>query len=157
MCNPLAQGATARAKIKRRRNTPITRLSSISRITDRRLTHERLCSVAGSIEDIFLSCSEPKRNVVEPSLVSVGTAKMIHCRRRWWWWCVHDVRLKIIMHRCDVWTCMSAANACWIVLCKCMLDIKCSVLRGWSCAITKSFEFWLRTVEKMGLILRGCL
>ena len=48
---------------------------------------------------------------------------------------------------------MSAANACWIVLCKCMLDIKCSVLRGWSCAITKSFEFWLRTVEKMGSIL----
>ena len=153
MCNPLAQGATARAKIKRRRNTPITRLSSISRITDRRLTHERHCSVAGSIEDIFLSCSEPKRNVVEPSLVSVGTAKMIHCRRRCWWWCVHDVRLKITMHRWDVWTCMSAANACWIVLCKCMLDIKCSVLRGWSCAITKSFEFWLRTVEKMGLIL----
>ena len=30
--------------------------------------------MAGSIEDIFLSCSEPKRNVVEPSLVSVGTA-----------------------------------------------------------------------------------
>ncbi len=87
-------------------------------------------------------------------MVSVGTAKMIHCRRRWWWWwCVHDVRLKIIMHRCDVWTCMSAANACWIVLCKCMLDIKCSVLRGWSCAITKSFEFWLRTDEKMGLTL----
>ena len=108
---------------------------------------------APSIEDTFLSCSEPKRNVVEPSLVSVGTAKMIHCRRRCWWWCVHDLRLKIIMHRCDVWTCMSAANACWIVLCKCMLDIKCSVLRGWSCAITKSFEFWLRTVEKMGLIL----
>ena len=78
---------------------------------------------------------------------------MIHCRRRWWWWCVHDLRLKIIMHRCDVWTCMSAANACWIVLCKCMLDIKCSVLRGWSCAITKSFEFWLRTDEKMGLTL----
>ena len=48
---------------------------------------------------------------------------------------------------------MSAANACWIVLCKCMLDIKCSVLRGWSCAITKSFEFWLRTDEKMGLTL----
>ena len=91
--------------------------------------------------------------MVEPSLVSVGTAKMIHCRRRWWWWCVHDLRLKIIMHRCDVWTCMSAANACWIVLCKCMLDIKCSVLRGWSCAITKSFEFALRTVEKMGLTL----
>ena len=109
--------------------------------------------MAGSIEDIFLSCSEPKRNVVEPSLVSVGTAMMIHCRRRWWWWCVHDLRLKIIMHRCDVWTCMSAANACWIVLCKCMLDIKCSVLRGWSCAITKSFEFWLRTDEKMGLTL----
>ena len=110
--------------------------------------------MAGSIEDIFLSCSEPNRNVVEPSLVSVGTAKMIHCCRRWWWWwCVHDVRLKITMHRCGVWTCMSAANACWIVLCKCMLDIKCSVLRGWSCAITKSFEFWLRTVEKMGLIL----
>ena len=86
-------------------------------------------------------------------MVSVGTAKMIHCRRLWWWWCVHDVRLKIIMHRCDVWTCMSAANACWIVLCKCMLDIKCSVLRGWSCAITKSFEFWLRTDEKMGLTL----
>ena len=86
-------------------------------------------------------------------MVSVGTAKMIHCRRRWWWWCVHDLRLKIIMHRCDVWTCMSAANACWIVLCKCMLDIKCSVLRGWSCAITKSFEFWLRTDEKMGLTL----
>ena len=57
------------------------------------------------------------------------------------------------MHRCDVWTCISAANACWIVLCKCMLDIKCSVLRGWSCAITKSFEFWLGTVEKMGLTL----
>ena len=94
MCNPLAQGATARAKIKRRRNTPITRLSSISRITDRRLTHERHCSVAGSIEDIFLSCSEPKRNVVEPSLVSVGTAKMIHRRRRCWWWCVQDVRLQ---------------------------------------------------------------
>ena len=91
---------------------------------------------------------------MEPSLVSVGTAKMIHCRRRCWWWCVHDLRLKIIMHRCDVWTCMSAANACWIVLCKCMLDIKCSVLRGWSCAITKSFEFWLRTDEKMGLILK---
>ena len=88
-------------------------------------------------------------------MVSVGTAKMIHCRRRWWWWwCVHDLRLKIIMHRCDVWTCMSAANACWIVLCKCMLDIKCSVLRGWSCAITKSFEFRLRTDEKMGLILK---
>ena len=86
-------------------------------------------------------------------MVSVGTAKMIHCRRRWWWWCVHDVRLKITMHRCGVWTCMSAANACWIVLCKCMLDIKCSVLRGWSCAITKSFEFWLRTDEKMGLTL----
>ena len=111
--------------------------------------------MAGSIEDIFLSCSEPKRNVVEPSLVSVGTAKMIHCRRRCWWWCVHDVRLKITMHRCGVWTCMSAANACWIVLCKCMLDIKCSVLRGWSCAITKSFEFWLRTDEKMGLTLSG--
>ena len=63
------------------------------------------------------------------------------------------MRLKITMHRCDVWTCMSAANACWIVLCKCMLDIKCSVLRGWSCAITKSFEFWLRTDEKMGLTL----
>ena len=109
--------------------------------------------MAGSIEDIFLSCSEPKRNVVEPSLVSVGTAKMIHCRRRCWWWCVQDVRLKITMHRCDAWTCMSAANACWIVLCKCMLDIKCSVLRGWSCAITKSFEFWLRTDEKMGLTL----
>ena len=109
--------------------------------------------MAGSIEDIFLSCSEPKRSVVEPSLVSVGTAKMIHCRRRWWWWCVHDLRLKSIMHRCDVWTCMSAANACWSVLCKCMLDIKCSVLRGWSCAITKSFEFWLRTDEKMGLTL----
>ena len=30
--------------------------------------------MAGLIEDIFLSCSEPKRNVVEPSLVSVGTA-----------------------------------------------------------------------------------
>ena len=90
-------------------------------------------------------------------MVSVGTAKMIHCRRRWWWWCVQDVRLKITMHRCDVWTCMSAANACWIVLCKCMLDIKCSVLRGWSCAITKSFEFWLRTVEKMGLILIRCI
>ena len=86
-------------------------------------------------------------------MVSVGTAKMIHCRRRCWWWCVHDVRLKITMHRCGVWTCMSAANACWIVLCKCMLDIKCSVLRGWSCAITKSFEFWLRTDEKMGLTL----
>ena len=152
LCNPLAQGATARAKIKRRRNTPITRLSSISRITDRRLTHGRHCSVAGSIEDSFLSCSEPRRNVVEPSLVSVGTATMIHCRRCWWW-CVQDVRLKITMHRCDVWTCMSAANAFWIVLCKCMLDIKCSVLRGWSCAITKSFEFWLRTVEKMGLTL----
>ena len=110
--------------------------------------------MAGSIEDIFLSCSEPKRNVVEPSLVSVGTATMIHCRRCWWWCGVQDVRLKITMHRCDVWTCMSAANACWIVLCKCMLDIKCSVLRGWSCAITKSFEFWLRTVEKMGLILK---
>jgi len=91
--------------------------------------------------------------VVEPSLVSVGTATMIHCRRCCCWWCVQDVRLKIAMHRCDVWTCMSAANACWIVLCKCMLDIKCSVLRGWSCAITKSFEFWLRTVEKMGLTL----
>ena len=63
------------------------------------------------------------------------------------------MRLKITMHRCDVWTCMSAANACWIVLCKCMLDIKCSVLRDWSCAITRSFEFWLRTVEKMGLTL----
>ena len=49
---------------------------------------------------------------------------------------------------------MSAANACWIVLCKCMLDIKCSVLRGWSCAITKSFKFWLRTDEKMGLTLK---
>ena len=69
------------------------------------------CSVAGSIEDIFLSCSEPKRNVVEPSLVSVGTATMIHRRRCCWWWCVQDVRLKIAMHRCDVWTCMSAANA----------------------------------------------
>ena len=106
-----------------------------------------------SIEDIVLPCSEPKPNVVEPSLVSVGTAKMIHCRRRWWWWRVQDVRLKITMRRCDVWTCMSAANACWIVLCKCMLDIKCSVLRGWSCAITKRFEFWLRTDEKMGLTL----
>ena len=41
LCNPLAQGATARAKIKRRRNTPIIRLSSISRITDRQLTHGR--------------------------------------------------------------------------------------------------------------------
>ena len=109
------------------------------------------------IEDIFLSCSEPKRNVVEPSLVSVGTAKMIHCRRRCCWWCVQDVRLKTTMHRCGVWTCMSAANACWIVLCKCMLDIKCSVLRGWSCAITKSFEFWLRTDEKMGLTLSSYL
>ena len=68
------------------------------------------------IEDIFLSCSEPKRNVVEPSLVSVGTATMIHCRRCFCWWCVQDVRLKIAMHRCDVWTCMSAANAGWIVL-----------------------------------------
>ena len=93
LCNPLAQGATASAKINRRRNTPITRLSSISRITDRRLTHERLCSVAGSIEDIFLSCSEPKRNVVEPSLVSVGTATMIRCRRCRCW-CVQDVRLQ---------------------------------------------------------------
>ena len=151
MCNPSAQGVTAKSKEQAPTNTPITRLSSISRITDRRLTHERLCSVAGSIEDIFLSCSEPKRNVVEPSLVSVGTAKMIHCRRCWWWWCVQDVRLKITMHRCDAWTCMR--NACWIVLCKYMLDIKCSVLRGWSCAITKSFEFWLRTVEKIGLTL----
>ena len=34
-----------------------------------------------------------------------------------------------------------------------MVHIRCSALRGWSCAITKSFEFWLRTVEKMGLIL----
>ena len=50
---------------------------------------------------------------------------------------------------------MSAANACWIVLCKCMLDIKCSVLWGWSCAITKSFEFRLRTDEKMGLTPPG--
>ena len=72
--------------------------------------------MAGSIEDIFLSCSEPKRNVVEPSLVSVGTATMIHCRRCCWWCGVQDVRLKITMHRCDAWTCMSAANACWIVL-----------------------------------------
>ena len=91
LCNPLAQGATARAKFKRRRNTPITRLSSISRITDRRLSRERLCSVAGSIEDIFLSCSEPKRNVVEPSSVSDGIATMIRCRRRCCW-CVQDVR-----------------------------------------------------------------
>ena len=43
-----------KAKIKRQQNTPIPRLSSISRITDRRLSHKRLCSVAGSIEDIFL-------------------------------------------------------------------------------------------------------
>ena len=25
--------------------------------------------------------------------------------------------------------------------------------RRWSCALTKSVEFWLRTVEKMGLLL----
>ena len=111
--------------------------------------------MAGSIEDIFLSCSEPKRNVVEPSSVSDGTATMIHCRRCCCWWCVQDVRLKTTMHRCGVWTCMSAANACLIVLCKCMLDIRYLVLRGWSCAITKSFEFWLRTVEKMCLILKN--
>ena len=85
-------------------------------------------------------------------MVSDGTATMIRCRRCCWWCGVQDVRLKITMHRCDVWTCMSAANACWIVLCKCMLDIKCSVLRGWSCAITKSFEFWLRTDIKDGVI-----
>ena len=153
LCNPLAQGATARAKTKRRRNTPITRLSSISRITDRRLTHGRQCSVAGSIEDIFLSCSEPKRNVVEPSLVSVGKATMIQCRRRCCWWCVQDVRLQDCYAQVTPGLAECCESACWRVLCKCMLDIRCSVLRGWSCAITKSFEFWLRTVEKMGLIL----
>ena len=41
------------------------------------------------IPDIFLSCSEPKRNVVEPSLISEGTATMIRC---WWWWCMRDVQ-----------------------------------------------------------------
>ena len=53
MCNPLAQGATARAKIKRRRNTPITRLSSISRITDRRLTHGRYAQWLGQSRTSF--------------------------------------------------------------------------------------------------------
>ena len=103
LCNPLAQGATARAKIKRRRNNPITRLSSISRITDRRLTHERLCSVAGSIEDIFFSCSEPKRHVVEPSSISDGTATMIRCRRCRW--CVQSA-VKMHAEEC-------CANVCW--------------------------------------------
>ena len=109
--------------------------------------------MAGSIEDIFLSCSEPKRNVVEPSLVSVGTATMIHCRRYWWWWCVQDVRLQDCYAQVTPGLAECCESACWRALCKCMLDIRCSVLRGWSCAITKSFEFWLRTVEKMGLIL----
>ena len=109
--------------------------------------------MAGSIEDIFLSCSEPKRNVVEPSLVSVGTATMIHCRRCWWWWCVQDVRLQDCYAQVTSGLAECCESACWRVLCKRVLDIRCSVLRGWSCAITKSFEFWLRTVEKMGLIL----
>ena len=109
--------------------------------------------MAGSIEDIFLSCFEPKRNVVEPSLVSVGTATMIHCRRRWWWWCVQDVRLQDCYAQVTPGLAECCKSACWRVLCKCMSDIRCSVLRGWSCAITKSFEFWLRTVEKMGLTL----
>ena len=122
--------------------------------TDRRLSHKRLCSVAGSIEDIFLSCSEPKRNVVEPSLVSVGTATMIHCRRCCWWWCVQDVRLQDCYAQVTPGLAECCESACWRVLCKCMLDIRCSVLRGWSCAITKSFEFWLRTVEKMRLTLK---
>jgi len=34
-----------------------------------------------------------------------------------------------------------------------MLGINCLVPRGWSCALTKSVEFGLRTVEKMGSIL----
>ena len=53
LCNPLAQGATARAKFKRRRNTPITRLSSISRITDRRLTHGRHAQWLGQSRTSF--------------------------------------------------------------------------------------------------------
>ena len=98
------------------------------------------------IEDIFLSCSEPKRNVVEPSLVSVGTATMIHCRRCCWWWCVQDARLQDCYAQVTPGLAECCESACWRVLCKCMLDIRC-------CAITKSFDFWLRTVEKMGLIL----
>ena len=103
-----------------------------------------------TIEDIFLSCSEPKQNVVEPSLVSVGTATMIQCRRCRWW-CVQDVRLQDCYAQVTPGLAECCESACWRVLCKCMLDIRCSVLRGWSCAITKSFEFWL---EKMGLILK---
>ena len=106
--------------------------------------------MAGSIEDIFLSCSEPKRNVVEPSLVSVGTATISIVVVIVVGGVYKMCDFKIAMHRCDVWTCMGAANACWIVLCKCMLDIKCSVLRGWSCAITKSFEFGSELLKRWG-------
>ena len=147
----MVQPISTRRDRESKDQAPITRLSSISRITDRRLTHERLCSVAGSIEDIFLSCSEPKRNVVEPSLVSVGTATMIHCRRCCCWWCVQDVRLQDCYAQVTPGLAECCESACWRVLCKCMLDIRCSVLR--SCTITKSFECWLRTVEMMGLLL----
>ena len=102
-----------------------------------------------SIEDIFLLCSELKRNVVEPSSVSDGTATMI----RRCCWCVQDVRLQDCYAQVTPGLAKCCESACWRVLCKCMLDIRCSVLRVWSCAITRSFEFWLRTVEKMGLIL----
>jgi len=67
---------------------------------------------------------------------------------------VQDVRLQDCYAQVTPGLAECCESACWRVLCKCMLDIRCSVLRGWSCAITKSFEFWLRTVEKMGLILK---
>ena len=109
--------------------------------------------MAGSIEDIFLSCSEPRRNVVEPSLFP-----MEQQRRSVVVVVVVDV-CKMCLQDCNAQVTPGLAkcckSACWRVLCKCMLDIRCSVLRGWSCAITKSFEFWLRTVEKMGLILKS--
>ena len=77
---------------------------------------------------------------------------MIRCRRCRCW-CVQDVRLQDCYAQVTPGLAKCCENACWRVLCKCMLDIRCSVLRGWSCAITKSFEFWLRTDEKMGLTL----
>ena len=85
--------------------------------------------------------------------VSDWTETTIRCRRCSCCWCVQDVRLQDCYAQVTPGLAECCENACWRVLCKCMLDIRCSVLRGWSCAITKSFEFWLRTVEKMGLIL----
>jgi len=76
----------------------------------------------------------------------------VRCRRRCCWF-VQDVRLQDCCAQVTPGLANCCENACWRVMCKCMLDIRCSVLREWSCPITKSFEFWLRTVEKMGLIL----